>query len=169
MAAHHEAGHAVITIVLGCDFKEVAVGPTRAECYTEGEQRFQLPRPGPDGLSPEDRSRVENEMVQLLAGPFAEERFTGKTITQAEKIGRAGIPDDDWHKFWRCAGALQSSEETAALHDRSRALVKTNWDSIEAVAAALIARRVITAGEVRELISSALRDDVAGQDDGPET
>ena len=170
VAAYHEAGHAVIAIVLGCDFKEAAVGPTRAECYTKSETRFQIPRPGPDGLSPDDRSRIENEMVQLVAGPSAQERFTGQPVTNLQRMGGATQPGDDWHKFFRCAGVLGIDAAAAkALEDRSRALVKTHWESIEAVAAALIARRAITAREVRELISTAHGDDVAGQDDGPET
>src|SRR4051812_14773735 len=94
LAAYHEAGHAVIATVLGCDFKEAVVGPTKDECYTVRETGFRIPRPGPDGFSPEDRSVIENEMVQLVAGPFAQERFTGRTITNLDRLGGSGIPDE---------------------------------------------------------------------------
>src|SRR5439155_4602083 len=43
-------------------------------------------RHGVRELTPEERERVEDELVQLLAGPYAQERVTGRAATDEDKM-----------------------------------------------------------------------------------
>src|SRR5580704_19219011 len=89
LTAYHEAGRVVAAIVLGRPF-------TRAVIHEDGsgqvEPAFQLPQQHGDDLSPVERALIEDEVVQLFAGAFAEERFTGRTDT----LGLMTMPISDW-------------------------------------------------------------------------
>ncbi len=79
--AHHAAGRAVAAIVLGCSFTDALI---RGDGTSQLEPPFQMPEQSGDELSPDERGLIEDEVVQLFAGAFAEERFTGRFLTEAD-------------------------------------------------------------------------------------
>lgn len=98
------------------------------------------------GLDPEAlRVRLEPAVVGLLAGPFAEERFTGRydadraaaDLYAAASLGLTCLPEDvAWEDYER------------GLSRRARDLVHDHWSLISELAAALTALGEMTGAQV---------------------
>lgn len=129
--AHHEAGHVVADIVGGVGVGRVSVvhpvgGKTDVVGYTETD----LAGLDADAL----RERLEPAVVGLLAGPFAEERYTGvyngeraaADIHAAASLGTSCCPDGvDWATYEN------------GLSGRARQIVNDRWSAISDLAAEL--------------------------------
>jgi hypothetical protein len=123
LVAYHEAGHAVIGRVVGIPVTEVSINPKTLSA---------------DGITMTDPTRPpfkkfsEPDVIFTLAGPVAEERFTGKAST-----GAGG--DNEfvrYHSKW----LPQAKRKTArgVLKARTEQLVDEHWPEITEVAHELL-------------------------------
>jgi hypothetical protein len=140
-AAYHEAGRAVAAIVLGRSFSAARI---REDGSGEVEPAFRLPEQAGDELSAAERALIEGEVLQLFAGSYAEERFTGRTLTETDKLGLMSMPTADWFDVALSGRTLDSGSDMEALSERARVLVEECWEAIESVARALLASGRIT-------------------------
>jgi hypothetical protein len=108
--AHHEAGHAVVAFRLG-----VAVACVTIEPFA-----------GREGIVWHKRADHETEILISLAGPFAEHQFTGTYLC-------AG---DDEANIQRELAHLPEPREN--YEAKAAALVRENWEAIEALAFELL-------------------------------
>lgn len=144
--AYHEAGHAVLALVLGRPVHKVSVLPNRERL---GEVRF-----GTGSAKPTD-DWLEREILIALAGPLAEARFTGT-------FGHAEAAQD--LRFVRRL-ALQRKSERAAERYEQRMSAKAEyllgdeatWAAVVLIAAELMARGEISGRAARHLFERATR------------
>jgi ATP-dependent Zn protease len=154
--AYHEAGHAVAHYLLR------RAGRLREVTIIPDAQRGTLGR-APRSTAPSDlddrpwsdlvKVRLQHEAMVLLAGGIAERRFAG----QADHVGTRS----DYARAADFALTISGSEHAADvlldwLGTVTEDLVADRWPAIEAVAAALLERRTLSAKDVDELVSEAL-------------
>lgn len=101
------------------------------------------------------RRRLEPRIIGMLAGVIAERRFTGR------RHNCAGATHDLHHAddlALRCVGGDPGPVFTkyhAWLWEVAKGWVESQWPQIEAVAAALIEREILTGAEIREIIGTS--------------
>ena len=180
----HEAGHAVVNVLLGLPFKEVTVelkkrpvihnGAVRLLRYTDGivfgEERKLASR----------QKRMEGivdlrEALSYLAGPKAEEMVVGKFDDEC----RQGAVSDFGFVVECCRNSLSTQilsilPEPETLEDgiisvvsgQAGKLLKANWSSVEAVANELNRRKRLSFKEVVRIVEgkvpTSVMDRVAG-------
>ncbi|MGV3482961.1 MAG: cell division protein FtsH [Planctomycetaceae bacterium] len=134
LTAYHEAGHAVMAMLVGRPVQKVSIIPnkTRLGACEMKKGRFQ---PSNDWL--------EDEVLILLAGVVAEARITGRYNWQA-----AG---QDWRSVRRLT-LSRAGDETRAEKLERRLLAKTEhllsddlaWKTAQQIAEALLERESIS-------------------------
>lgn len=144
ITAHHEAGHAVAAIVRDMPLRYVTLRPrlpgAAGRCLTRNDGVF----------SDWDHA------IQLHAGPIAGARLAW--ITE----GRDGLNDEYLGGGWSDVQALEKLlaeyKNGVELFDKSQQqahdLVMCHWDSVTAVAHALLERSTLQAADVRELMTA---------------
>ena len=147
--AHHEAGRAVAALVLGRPFTTALI---REDGSGEVEPAFRLPEQPGDVLSADERVLIEDEVVQLFAGSYAEERFTGRTLTETDKLALLTMPASDWFNVALSGRTPDSGSDMDALSERARLLVEEYWETIESVAGVLLAKGRITRADATWLL-----------------
>jgi hypothetical protein len=154
--ASHEAGHAVVALVLGLRFESVTI--VTNENGNPGSILFpRCPYPfDPSAPSPEYTGYYEARIVDLLASKYA----------QKGKPRRYDFNSDDVQvrKFWRRAFPLSlymysadpcwRRDKLRELKRRARALVNAHRRDIGMVARALVQHRTLDAAAVREVLMS---------------
>jgi hypothetical protein len=110
IVAHHEAGHAVIAFMLGVPVECVTIEPFE----------------GRSGITWHHKTSPENEILITMAGPFAESKFTGRLFWAGDDEARITL--------------LQPNlpEPREHYEVKAAALVRENWDDIEAIAFELL-------------------------------
>lgn len=152
-AAVHEAGHAIISLVLGRAVKRASI---IEDDDTAGRVTH---RPIGDWFQPDieidgrTRRRIKTEIMTFWAGTLAEERQGESTPEQLE-VGfasdRASISDLAVYS----TGSIYEAEAYIEwLRRRTEALLNRwgVWSAIEAVADALIEERELSGRRVREI------------------
>jgi len=143
-SAYHEAGHAVIALVLGRPVHQVSVLPNH-ERVGVCEYRKGVFRPTED--------RLEREILIALGGIAAEARHTGNYAwDQAAR-------DQQYVRGL----AVQRAGERQAERLQRRLLAKAehllgqegNWRAVELIAAELLQRGVVSGRAVRHLFDKA--------------
>lgn len=150
--AYHEAGHAVAARRVGCRIKKVSIVPDEDSDgrMTHGPY-FKGFHPDWDNSSRVQR-RLENMAFVCLAGPAAQRRFN----PHGYRHQHAG---QDHHDAMNLLGYMVGSDEELEAYLRLTEVRVTNfvrnphtWMAIEAVAAALLEREVLTGKATREVI-----------------
>jgi hypothetical protein len=161
VTAYHEAGHAVMAFRTGRSVLRISIMPEEGRC---GHVAFR-PRAGWDRVSPgqfgafRGRERwIEREILILLCGFAAESRFTGRN----NYVG-AG---EDYEEAFALAEVLHPrglvrDHYLVSMLARARAAVQEPevWVQIEALAAALLARPVLSPRAARRACLGGLRDE----------
>jgi hypothetical protein len=156
IAAHHEAGHAVVFHRLGHRVTEAEIHSTGGYVrVSDCDYRTTLPA-RPDGLysGVELVNAARPDVVGRLAGPVAEARHRG--LEQLRECWRQGESNTDlgdvenWLRQVVHPDEFDSAAEWVTAH--AVWLVNENWPAIERVAAALLRRRVLNGEQVAELI-----------------
>jgi hypothetical protein len=148
LTAYHEAGHAVIALVLDRPVHRVSVLPNR-ERLGQCEFGKGVFRPSEDSL--------EREILIALAGLAAEARHTGTYAMDAA--------DRDLRYVRRLV--LQRKSERAAPRYEERMLAKVEallgddaiWRAVELIAAELMKQGVISGRAARHLYEQATKED----------
>ncbi len=134
ITAYHEAGHAVVAILVGRPIQKVSIIPNRTRlgaCEIK-KGRFQ---PSSDWL--------EDDVLIMFAGVAAEARLTGQYHWQGA--------DQDLRNIRRLT-LSRAGDETRAEKLERRLLAKTEhllsddltWKTVEQIAAALLERETIS-------------------------
>ena len=143
IAAHHEAGHAVIAYMLGCRVARVSVnedsGATLVRWSGRGEQR------------------IERQILTTLAGPYSQRRFAPRSHWRSRS--RTGFSSG--YDFDNVTGLIfglhrkgkVAEKYWAYMEARAEELVDQHWPCIESVAKVLLKHGVIT-GDIRSAFSS---------------
>ena len=163
--AHHEAGHAVAGLVLGVPFTEVRIVPGK-----DGRIGVPLktnpwigPRPAsnPGEFTDEEwaelsRSDAEWEAwkkrdndsyaIFCLAGKAAQLEYEGEASEEDAKADYSFIA----HRLSDCQRRIGELEQAA------RALVKEYWPAVQAIAAELLDRSVLSAAEAEKIFKRGM-------------
>lgn len=148
--AHHEAGHVVADLLGGIAVSSTSViDPIGGRTDVLGCEESDL-----EGLEPmARRERLECAVVGLLAGPIAEEAYTGvydaeraaADLHSAAELGFACLPDGlTWATF----------EQSLTL--RARQLVSDRWSVIGELAAELADRGEMTEHQLATFLAARL-------------
>jgi ATP-dependent Zn protease len=147
--AYHEAGHIVITLVLGRKVKSASIIAT-AEHHgiVHHENLFRGIRLDIDN-SNRARLRAAEAIMILLAGGIAQQRFMLRSL-RAHHVG------SDNAKIFDSASNVCGSEDEAYafiewLSVRTCDLLNLHWSTVERIAAALIERKQLTGKECHTL------------------
>lgn len=152
--AHHEAAHAVMDISLGIPVLEVSMIPTED---SEGHVRAAplsddiVANVDIDNVVGEDRDRVEERIMSLLAGPVID-KILGREV-EGETPDMRGAVD--------LASRMNgSAKQTGAYLDwlwiRTEESLQIWWVRLEALASALLERRQIPGEEARTIVLHGL-------------
>ncbi len=153
--AYHEAGHVVMHVLYGLRFNYVTIEPDD-ECLGRVHGRY-APwfRPDVDN-SHYVAHHSEAQIMTFLAGPVAEEIATGE---EAEEFSLV-VDGDDVSKAMDLALRMKGGGDEASayldeLRGRAEDDVDTSWHLVEAVAAALLARRFLREEDAYDLMFGA--------------
>lgn len=149
--AYHEAGHAVVAIALGRSFRKVTIVPD------EDSLGHVLHRPFPKGFRPDidvdlrSERRIRQSVLCSLAGMAAERRGCGRATGYSEDLSRA----DDMMSY---LSARPSVEQLwyRLLQAQTEATLEQWWPGVEALCAALLARRTIPGPRARAIVLDAV-------------
>jgi ATP-dependent Zn protease len=147
LTAYHEAGHAVIALVLGRTIHKVSVQPNRERL---GECRF-----GKGNVRATD-DWIEREILIALGGMAAEARHTGAYATDEAK--------EDLRFVRRLA--LERKSQRAVERYEQRMLAKVEymlgddgtWKAVELIAAELLKNGTISGRAARHLFELATKE-----------
>ena len=148
--AFHEAGHVVAAWSRGVRIHSATIDPTPG---FRGHTLHANPLRGirRNSSLAYMRDRAESAIVIYLAGPEAQQR-------RSPRSWRSHDGDSDYERAFELATGLNGSEEavhayldwlTVVARDEIAAL----WPHVETVAHALVARRTLTAAEVKVLLA----------------
>jgi hypothetical protein len=149
--AYHEAGHAVMAMILGRTIQKVTITAGRTQT---GGQRLGVCELGKGRAKP-SQDTIEDEALILLAGMVAEARFTGEYC-------RRGAATDIRMVTRLLQNRAGSDRQLQRL--QRRLLEKTehllsdsgNAYAIEVVARELLLRKTLTGRGIRHLFDSAI-------------
>ena len=152
--AYHEAGHAVMSIVVRQAFRYVTIVSSEDSLghvqHTDWGENFQ-----PDiEMNSRIQRQIENSVLTLLAGRVAEKRLTGRW----NHVGASY----DLHQAVKLAGYVWGDDTVlpsymSFMHARAQSLVanERNWVAIQAVATALLVQPKIGSRKVRRIVAGA--------------
>ena len=142
--AYHEAGHAVVAIQLGFQFKHITIIPGDDDSlgHILYEQYTMFLNVGHRSFARD----LRDYLVSNRAGPIAEERYTGRW----NDVGAAGDDEHFLSMLYRMYGDRRD-RHARDLTRQARRLVATHWRGIECVAQALIREQTLSFATVVEL------------------
>lgn len=160
VGAYHLAGRAVAAVVLGRPFRVAELGEDGAG---RSEPVFVMPMQRGDELAADERTLIEDEVVQLFAAAYAEERFSGRRFSADDRLALAAMPPSDWFEIALSGRTLEAGSDMDQLSERARVLVEDCWQAIAAAARLLLANGRITRAKVVRLVAEQLAraDDLA--------
>lgn len=143
--AYHEAGHAVVCVVLRHAFDYVTIIPDgdslgRVVTYRRKGAHESLCWGDPRALR-----WAERDFIVRTAGGIAQEAATGR-----------GAESDSDHQgiidFVLCGPDGEARSLYAEYQARARRILEAHWDAVEGVAEALLALRRLSAREARNIV-----------------
>lgn len=134
LTAFHEAGHAVMAILMGRPVQKVSIIPSQNRLGAMTLQK---------GRTKQVQDKLEGDMLILLAGMAAEGRKSGKynlqgasqDLRMVEKLALA-----------RAGNARQASKLIHKMLDKTQHLLsdRANWTAVKAIAAELLEHESIS-------------------------
>jgi ATP-dependent Zn protease len=151
LIAYHEAGHALMALLLGGTVDQVTIEPDNDDGPTrQGDTRvlWRRRRVG-------DKDFAKKSVQVSLAGPVAEMIYSGDPYHP----GLVAEWADDWREAWRAAGLLHFDErqrlaylERVTLELYSRLKEDTHWAAIASLADHLLAHETLEGEDVEEIV-----------------
>lgn len=148
--AYHEAGHAMMAILLGGRIESLTIAPEQDEIQRYGEIKISWP-----GDLMVGQKKYELTILSALAGPVAEMIIIG------EKRHPAFVAEwkHDWEIAWDAASELVADEkqrlaflEKLTLDLHARISRDDHWAALAAVVDHLLAYENLEDDEVREVM-----------------
>jgi ATP-dependent Zn protease len=155
ITAYHEAGHAMMAVVLGATIRSVTIDPD----WDDGPERFgdtQVEWP----IGEFGKREVSEKMVLVaLAGPAAEMIFLGEP-DHSKWVAEWSA---DWSQAWDATAALFTDERSRLLHLK-QALVHLQrllnredyWAMLAAIVDHLLAHETLEDEDVRDIMTNFL-------------
>lgn len=150
LTAYHEAGHALIAVVLGARLVHVSIEPPDDDGLNRsGESIVQWPVADPVEI-------LAAEIKVSLAGPVTEKIYSsdGQAISQVPEFAA------DWHRASHSATQLNPSlAQQMKLLDRAETWLKSffehdpHWAAVGAVADELLAHETLEHESLAEIVS----------------
>jgi ATP-dependent Zn protease len=131
--AYHEAGHAVIGHVLGCEVRMATIKPKYSSLGSADVQ--------PGGAVDVATAHIKVD----LAGPLAERLVSPHSFFDLIHRGS----QKDWRSAWKAA--QRDEDVILGLIHETKALVQRHREAIARVAAALLERETLTGDDIRRI------------------
>ncbi len=150
LTAYHEAGHALMAVLLGGRVKQVTIDPDN----DDGPKRFGDTQIRWRSGIPE-RKFAEISVQVSLAGPVAEMIYSG------DPYHPGLIPEwaADWREAWNSAAIFHSDErkrmeylEQVSIHLYHRLNDGNYWEALASLADNLLAHETLDAEQVEEVV-----------------
>jgi ATP-dependent Zn protease len=150
--AYHEAGHAVMALVLGRSIEKVTISPARLQTGGSrlGACRVQK------GRFKASKDALEDDVLILLAGMVAESHFTGRYCEEGAAQDLRAVR----RLLARRANSDRSIERlTRRLLDRTEHVLRASGhaQAIQTVSRELLQKETITGRAVRHLLTQAVQ------------
>lgn len=150
--AHHEAGHAIARFRQRLAIRSVTI--------EEDEESFGRASHNPPGewfqpdieVDRRTRNRIESEIICALAGPEAECRFMGNDDAPYGAGSQADLDVAALLACYVCGDDDEASAYMEWLRIRARNLVRSEWELVEVLAAALLDRKTLSGHQVRKVL-----------------
>ena len=154
LTAYHEAGHALMAVMLGGRVKLVTIEPENGDGPDRsGETQVLWPR-GTSNLDFATRA-----VKVLLAGPVAEMIYTGDPYHP----GLIAEWADDWQKAWKAAEPIKRDErqrldylEKISIDLYHRLKQDDIWAALASLADGLLAHETLEEEDIVEIVESWL-------------
>jgi hypothetical protein len=150
LTAYHEAGHALMAVLLGGRVKQVTIDPDN----DDGPKRFgDTQIRWRSGIS--ERKFAEISVQVSLAGPVAEMIYSG------DPYHPGLIPEwaADWREAWNSAALFHPDErkrmeylEQVSIHLYHRLNDGNYWEALASLADNLLAHETLDAEQVEEVV-----------------
>jgi hypothetical protein len=154
LVAYHEAGHALVALLLGGQVQVVTIGPDSDDGPPRQGDTQVLWRRGMD-----DRRFAQCSVQVNLAGPVAEMIYSGDPYHPGFVAEWAA----DWRDAWQAAAILHPGErqrlaylEQVSVQLYHRLKSDDHWAALAAVADQLLAHDTLEGEEVAEIIAQWL-------------
>lgn len=127
LTAYHEAGHAVMALIMGRSVQKVSIIPSQNRLGACTLQK---------GRSKQVQDKLEAEMLILLAGMAAEGRKSGRYNVEGAAQDLRGV---EKLALARSGNAKQASKLIHRMLDKTHNLLsdKATWKAVKAIAAEL--------------------------------
>jgi len=152
-SAIHEAGHAVAAFVLGRNVPDLSLhGGEEAEGSCGYALWGDVPasQPGAEAI----RAWLDDELLVCLAGPVAEELFSGafdEDLGESDLLLALELAES-------AADAPEAVERTwDEAEARAEALLRESWDAVRLLAETLVREKYLDAGRIALLLKEELR------------
>jgi ATP-dependent Zn protease len=160
--AYHEAGHVVARFHTGLSMRQATIVPS-GDGASPGRVAFHFPHGWEGWTDDAQLTRLQKEVITVLAGPISEERHTGKP---SELAGQDQYDAAQWLQ-----GHSEDLELQQALGNwlelRTRKMIEANWDLVGHVAEALLEHRTLTGTQVADVCREGMRKRIAARRMGP--
>jgi len=160
--AYHESGHAVVARVLGYDLLGISIdsdvegklGHSGSNVLPESLKQTSVWRK--DAVSADEWNAACDDVVIHLAGATAEEHLRAGTYVLDPNEPRSSDETEIVGRIGRMCGPGYEAQDRllVELTAKSRALVEQHWETIDAVAKALLERTSMTGPETQDLINA---------------
>jgi hypothetical protein len=155
LIAYHEAGHALMALLLGGEVRVVTIEPDRDDGPERQGDTQVLWRRSTDGEKEFARKNVQVS----LAGPVAEMIYTGEPYHPGFVAEWAA----DWREAWDAAAGLEAHErkrlkylEDVSIRLYRRFQEEDHWAAIAALADNLLAHETLEWEQVEEIVGEWL-------------
>lgn len=134
LTAYHEAGHAVMALLMGRSVQKVSIIPSQNRLGSCTIQK---------GRTKKVQDKLEAEMLILLAGMAAEGRKSGRYNVQGASQDLRGV---EKLALARSGNAKQASKLIHRMLDKTQHLLsdKATWKAVKAIASELLEHESIS-------------------------
>lgn len=155
LIAYHEAGHALMALLLGGEVRQVTIEPDRDDGpERQGDTQVLWRR---SGMS--DHDYAKRAVQVCLAGPVAEMLYSGEPYHPGLVAAWAA----DWREAWNAASPLHVDErkrlkylEEVSIQLYHRLKQDDLWGALAALADNLLAHETLEGEQVEEIVGDWL-------------
>lgn len=160
--AYHEAGHTVANVLHNIPFRYVSIEDNKRSVGHVQTLDFPRSLNPTSGISMRKRTRLESDVMALLAGNITEKHYSGRADHRGARSDR--------HQAMTILSQLSGSDEELSAYYKwlkirisTEILEPRNWKLVKAIATALLKQRTITAREIRKIVMEESGLSIVGQ------